>query len=63
MARPVGYEDRRTGLVWCVDCASIPDAGIAKWILEDNEELDDYLCDGPCARTLDEVPPLQLDIG
>jgi hypothetical protein len=57
LVRFVGYEDRRTGLVFCVDCAPPPPPGIAKWI---EEELDDYMCDGPCGRTLDQVPVLQL---
>lgn len=57
-ARLVGWEIYSSRKVYCVDCDCYPPA--AKSILNDDEELELYQCDG-CGRTLDCVEPLGME--
>lgn len=61
----VGFHNKRTNQVLCVDDAPtscIPDL---EWtaVPTDADELDEYICDGVCGLPLSEVEPLRLVSG
>lgn len=66
MNQIVGFHNKRTNQVLCVDDAPtscIPDLEWEAVDIGETDDLDQYICDGPCGLPLSEVEPLQLVSG